>query len=298
MPQLQNKRRSTRSKSLGRQPSRELQTTDQYSDLLTNKTEASGSEPDLSHDDQLLDKQSPGKRESDHVPKTLDNSVSGSLNDNIDGKDDSGNTIEASQTSKNADSGQPTLRQVSDNRGNTDIAPHDTPPTGQELPLSFEGDPWHATFQELRAMRLEMAKIVHLEKSVESHTKQISEIDQQTTVLETAKDQSTATIKELKKEVASLRELVHNQSSTITNLNKFKEDLIQSNPKLKEELTKSSEDTVQEMNELIQSQRDQVDSFNETAGNIKHDMKRELQTEIKKVRDDMDYNSLQSKATN
>lgn len=305
MASQQNKRRSTRSKSLGRKPSGELQTAISSAQPSSRDSEKSGAELfSPTRNGRLPSKQSPEiemrPRESNPTLETRNISISDNTNDKKGEKGEPGSVKDISPNSQSEKSAESLQHQVSDNKGNSTSGTDDLPGAGVELPPSAEENAWHATFQELRAMRLEMASLGSIKKTVEQHTEQISDILHRTSGLEKSKDNTEATIRELRQEISSLKETVSNQGQSISNLSKLSKDLTQSNAALKEELTQSTNDTIKEMNDLIQTQRDQVDSFNETTGRFKQDVtnecRTEIKTEIKKIREECNYKSMQSKA--
>lgn len=191
------------------------------------------------------------------------------------------------------------------------------PPSGT-LPLPFNQvqpedpfkssptDPWHLTFNELRAMRQDFAqqmqtitnRIASTESSAHTNAGNIKGIEEkiqsvrETTesaistnaenikgmgdkiqnLRETTESGNTtnmAKFKEMSDEIKSLREMILNQQSTIQDLEKIKQDFT----KTKDDFTKKSNRNISEMNTLLEQQRHQVEDIR----TIRTDIKQESQ---------------------
>lgn len=163
-----------------------------------------------------------------------------------------------------------------------------------------------------------MTTLPKIERSTELHTQQLAGVLQRTTALESAVSEATGKIRKLDDEVATLKSVVEKQKNLSISLKNTNDDLFKKNEatmtemeNMKQEFEKTTTATIAEMNELIQKQRDQIQSFNEQTKSIKRDMltevegkmvrmsketKNELHEKINKVEDQCNYNSLKSKA--
>lgn len=183
------------------------------------------------------------------------------------------------------------------------------------IPPSKPGDPWHTTFQELRAIRQRIKTLDNVERSTELHTQQLGGVLQQTSDLETAIGSANERIKDLDAEVANLKSAVAKQDKTIASLKSMKEESLKdvkeefknaiksvkkmqdaSLEKAKEEFTQISSQALAEMKDLVEIQKEQVETFHDQASSIKREVITEVEGKVSKVADEVKYNSLKSQA--
>lgn len=155
---------------------------------------------------------------------------------------------------------------------------------------STPSDPWHLTYMELRAIRLEFAqqlqtitnRTASTESKVSINSGQIKEMGEHINALqETIKNQqqvtesttsaNSAKIQEMGQQILTLKETIDNQRQTIHDLNKVKQEFAKS----KQDFTQSSNRSVSEMNKLLEQQRQQVLTLRDIRQNIQHDMEKQ-----------------------
>lgn len=129
-------------------------------------------------------------------------------------------------------------------------------------------DPWHLTYTELRVMRGRMGTLESVEAATLEFAKQLQALSSRTANTETGVASNTNKIKELGEEIRTLRKTVEDQQNTIQDLNKVKEDF-----------AKKSHQTIDEMNTLLRSQKEQVESFS----SIRKDFVREVKVQKEQI---------------
>lgn len=161
---------------------------------------------------------------------------------------------------------------------------------------SSPSDPWHLTYTELRAMRIEFAQ-------------QLQSISTRATSTETNVSTNTSNIKGMAEELHSLRELVDAQQQEIKDLQKTKEEL----SKIKQEFSNTTKKTISEMNSLLEQQGQQVQSLRTIRKDIQTesrqqkeelqsfktlhtDIQKEVQQQFKQVNEDIAFKELKDKA--
>lgn len=171
---------------------------------------------------------------------------------------------------------------------------------------SKTGEPWHtaflelkATSEELRAIRARMEKLDSIEAATSKLTTQLTAVVEKTSELETkvgnhdtqvtelenkARVHDTQ-VQEMKEELSSLRNRMEQQDKKI-------EEILQ----LKADYKKVTRKTIGEMNDLIQVQKDQVDSFHETTRHVKEDILIEVDDRIEELSEDVNYTKLKNQA--
>lgn len=161
------------------------------------------------------------------------------------------------------------------------------------------GDPLNVIFQELRAMRTDMGrldKLDKIEKTTSSLDNQISKLVNRTTKIETKVDANSSQVRNLKEEITALKEIVITQGRTIEEQG----EAIASFNHLKENLTKNSQETIDEMNNLLQQQKEQVESFHQDRKRLKLDIGQEVEAKIDSKIDslsqDLDHKDLKKQA--
>lgn len=275
-----------RSKSCGRLPSRELQTTDMNSHSPSLETSASESQVRVGR----LPKQNTEEvSTSSNLPKLPKATTKIDLIHDISSSESNVNddneirAVSPNSTGINKDSHD---EQVSDNTGNplegmpargenTGTPPKDDPPP----------QPWDLVLQEIKEIRQRVAVLDKIERSTETHTQQLSGIVQRTSDLESAMEAASEQIKSLSDEVSTLKGVVKTQGETITTLTNRKNDL-----------SKQTAETVAEMNKLVQTQKDQINSFHESSRDLKHEIRAEVDQKIEKLSDEVNHCSLKSQA--
>lgn len=181
--------------------------------------------------------------------------------------------------------------------------PHDYPNTSPPSKTSHKADdpfysvpsdPWHLTYTELRAIRLEFAqqlqaistRTASTESKVSSNTGQIKEMGEQ---INTLKDslhlqqqktdanvsENSSKIQELGEQIQTLKNTIGSQQQMIQDLKKMKQDFT----KTKDEFTRSSKKNISEMNKLLDLQRQQEHTIDSQQQTIK---------EMQKVKQDFD----------
>lgn len=130
---------------------------------------------------------------------------------------------------------------------------------------------------ELREIKVQMVKLHQLESTTASLVGQLTTNTSKMGELVETVSQNKTDIGEVKKDMDSLKTKVETHSSQLVNLQELKEDI-----------TKSNDLTVAKMNELIDTQRDQVDSFNSGAKQLQKEWKREVMMEVKQKFEEME----------
>lgn len=161
---------------------------------------------------------------------------------------------------------------------------------------SVPSDPWHLTFTELRAMRLELQAIAtrtaSTESKVASNSEQIKGMGEQfLTLKESLNSQQQKTdsnvsnnsskIQQMGEQIQSLQTTINSQQQTIQELQKVKQDFANT----KEEFTQSSAKTISEMNKLLEQQRQQVHTLRDIRKNINQDAQKQ-KDELKSFKSD------------
>lgn len=82
----------------------------------------------------------------------------------------------------------------------------------------------------------------------------------------------TSSLIEVKNELASLRETVDLQGRALAKLTTMKSDLVKQNKEVKEDLLKQNNSLTKEVNQLIDQQKNQVESFHSTSKHIENNI--------------------------
>lgn len=186
------------------------------------------------------------------------------------------------------DTSTPTLPkvQVSDNK----VPPQPSAPEGSGAPanttsgdtltgLSKE-DPGKAlllVLQELREIKTQMVKLGQMESTTASLVEQLASTVNKTGELEKTAAANKSDISSLNKELKEIKTRVDSQDSKLVKLQNLEDDI-----------TESSEKTIAKMNDLIDTQREQVDSFNSGAKLLQKEWKREVMAEVNKKLESME----------
>lgn len=145
------------------------------------------------------------------------------------------------------------------------------------------------TCQELKAIGIKLNKLEKIESSTDSLAKQMSGVLQRTSALEDRSNQNSDVIRELREEVQTLKSTIAKQEETISDLKKIKSEFIQINA----DFQKTSQDKVQEFNDLIGVQQKQVDGIQDA---IQDNITQYFGEKMEKWVDSVNYNALKSQA--
>lgn len=188
----------------------------------------------------------------------------------------------------------------------------DTPPAPPD-PLQF-------IYNELREMRagiVKIAKLDSIEATTSNFSKQLQTMVDRTEALETSVSTNTTKISSLEQEIKVLKEVVSKQGKIISSVQAIKEDsikatneikvlqeiihkqgkIISSVQTVKEDFTKTSKEVIDNMNDLVETQREQVETFNESARKLKAETISEADRKVAELSKSIDYKSLQDKAS-
>lgn len=235
--------------------------------------------------------------------------------------DDKNNPIETPQTSTNdlvfmqdnslvsdEDSVQESATHgLSDNRGSLDLGPQNV---GEGLssssinadkamdPPSPTDNSWQSFYSELKMIRSRMATLDEVEAKTSKFSQQIQAVIDRTDLLESKVDGNNSKtqnkIRTLESKVATLQDSLQkqNNSATVRRLEeeltslrdtvKKQGEMIAGAQKLKEDFSKASKGIMAEMNDLVETQRGQVESFNNSTRAIKQEVK-EVKEETKET---------------
>lgn len=112
-----------------------------------------------------------------------------------------------------------------------------------------------------------------VETKVDSHNSRIGEVEE--------KVQSQASkLLEVNRELASLRETVDIQGKALAKLTTIKSDLFNQNKQVKEDLLKQNKGITTEVNQLIDQQRSQVESFHSTSKRMENNIFERVEQKI------------------
>lgn len=170
-----------------------------------------------------------------------------------------------------------TSGQVSDNREQNAVCADETQPGPEDIQEQIKqsaGNPEKAlmlVLEELREIKTQMVKLNRLEDTTASLAEQLATNIAKTGELESTVNQHTSKFQEMKEQVDSLTSKLEQQDSQIQSLNSLKDDI-----------SSSTDETVKQMNDLIDTQRQQVDSFNSGARQLQKDWKEDVMSEVKK----------------
>lgn len=181
---------------------------------------------------------------------------------------------------------------VGDNGGNVQYAITDDVNSGQSTLNLAKVDPGRAlllVLAELKDIKSQMAKLHELESTTASLVGQLATNTSKVGELVETVTQNKSKIQEINTEMGGLKEELNSHTSQLANLKQFKEDI-----------NESTDKTVAKMNELIDTQRDQVDSFNAGAKQLQKEWKREVMSEVNKKFEELEkekyYKSLKDQA--
>lgn len=174
-------------------------------------------------------------------------------------------------------------------------------------PPAGSGELWRKAFEDLKHMATQtcrelkvigtrLDKLDKIEVSTDTLSKQMSTVLQRTTTLEGRADNHDQSIKILQEEVSSLKATIAQQEEAISDLKNIKKEFI----KINQDFTDTSQERVQEFNNLIGIQQKQVDAFHENNNHIQ-DRIQENVTEfvddrMKKMETKINYNALKAQA--
>lgn len=201
-----------------------------------------------------------------------------------------------------------TTPEVGDNRGlsvTPAILPQPSQPTEMELPPTIDNpektlqstpdDPWHLTFNELRAMRSRMQTLGKLETATLDFAKQLQAISSKTASTETKVQAHSTKIEELQQNITTLRNTVESQQNIILELQQNKNDISQ----MKEDILKNSQkiaDSQLSKNDLIQMQKElqentlNIETLSTTKEELLH-MKQDFSETSQSIKDNFNKSS-------
>lgn len=155
-------------------------------------------------------------------------------------------------------------------------------------------EPWHDAFLELKATSLELKairertdKLDKIEAATLTLTEQMakSKIVGKTSALEAKVDDNVTQVSNLNEEIRSLKDKVEKQDQQITQL-----------LKLKENYKRATQKSIGEMNDLIQVQKEQVDSFHGVSKRLKNDIMNDVEGKVDGLVKEMNHNKLKNQA--
>lgn len=271
----QKQLRSSRSKSRGRSNPREPPTTTPNA-TVHSSAEAGGCSP--SRDAALPSgvnntEEGKGRSPPDHVSTISDNSISESNTSTI--VTETGKAVKPSQAlnvslANKTDSG--VSLEVSDNIASpSPPAPEDGNSTqiNSDLIKKDPGKVLLLVLAELRDIKSQMVKLNHMESTTASLVEQLAQNTSDLGEVVQTASHNRSDIQALNTDLKSLTDKVETHSSQLVQLQG-----------LKEEISESSAQTVAQMNELIDTQRDQVDSFNSGTKLLQKDWSKEVLMEV------------------
>lgn len=161
--------------------------------------------------------------------------------------------------------------------------------------LSFDKDDPAKTLMlvltELREIKTQMVKLNSMEATTASLAEQLGGTIKKTEELEKAVSGNSAKLNQLDEEVISLNSKMGKQQKALSG---FKS--------MKEEIAKSSAETIAQMNDLVDEQRQQVDSFNSGTKQLKKDilaeMDKRMDKKMEKMNNDRHCQKLKEQASN
>lgn len=269
-------RKTSRSRSCGRLPNRGPHLADSHSPESGLGSPACLSQPQVELPQQQtraegssVSSRSKQKVQSLTVKSQEDNTVTVNK-DPSTAKENSSND---NQTEKPSDKETSTIERVGDNRGNPDSLNEEADfSTESKLPPAKPTDPWFPVYQELREIRKTTEPIENIERSTALHTQQLAGVIERTSKLETTLGTATVRIRELDDEVSSLRSLVKQHEGTIASLKKIKEDL-----------SKKSDQTITELNNMIHEQKKQMKAFEDQTQSFKKQVMSEMEAKVSDI---------------
>lgn len=150
---------------------------------------------------------------------------------------------------------------------NEDLKDPPAPPSTSDKVLNLV----LAELKEIKATMSSIHKIDKIEETTESISRELSGISDRTSELEEVFAAASARIRELGDDISTLKTAAQKQVKSITALQKMKEEVSQITNK-----------KVREMNELIDNQREQVETFQATAEKIEQNIEQNLAVEMDK----------------
>lgn len=149
-------------------------------------------------------------------------------------------------------------------------------------------DPLLFIFAELRAMRSDMKKMSKLdtiESTTEGFSKQLQAVVDRTSVLETSVTSNTTKISTLEQEIKVLKDIVKKQGEIISSVQAVKEDF-----------TQTSKVVIDSMNDLVETQKGQVEDFKESAKKLKAEATSVADKKVGELSKAFQYKTLKDKA--
>lgn len=138
---------------------------------------------------------------------------------------------------------------------------------------------------ELLQIKQQVSKLDSIEATTKALADQLSGVTSRTSELETKVTANTARLREVNDQLSTLQTSVKKQEGNIATI-----------VKLKEEINATSAKTISRMNELVDTQGQQVDSFKSSIKVVKKDIMKEVDKKVAKVREEAQCQSLKSQA--
>lgn len=128
---------------------------------------------------------------------------------------------------------------------------------------------------ELLEIKQQVSKLDSIQASTDTLAKKLSGVTARTTELETAVTTNTARLREVNDQLSTLETAVKKQEGNITTI-----------VQLKHEISKSSAKTITQMNQLVDTQGQQVQSFKSSKKMVKKEIMKEVDKKIDKIREE------------
>lgn len=247
--------------------------------LLPSLSEAEGSHtrndklPPESVNNNTSDAESVSKQQQDDF---LCNTSFHSKNNNYIEKESPGNSIQSSDKNNHAFPNHAVIPKVSDNR---ETYNQPDPPPEDHRSLLQEGALLTLT-SELKAIRSRMDTLDKIELSLSTLVTQFGGLAERTTKVESKVDSHTSSITKVNEAISSLKEEVNLQGSALAKLTTIKSDLFKQNKDVKADLVKQNKGITKEMNQLLDQQRGQVDSFISTTARIEKNISERVEISL------------------
>lgn len=278
--------RSCRSKSCGRKPSKELFTPDQNAEgpHLRGRARRSPARvkelPSDVNKTQREDVRSSSKQVSPTlVVKVVNPQTEKALKEIITEQV----TVISSMSGSNSDpvisNMTSTTPEVSDNRGAVQQEGSQADIQDQTTRESAKEDPGKAlmlVLAELKDIKTQMVKLHQLESTTASLVGQLATNTSKMGELVETVAQNKSKIGGIYKEMDALKNTVESHNTQLADMQGIKEEFVETTDK-----------AVVKMNELIDTQRDQVDSFNEGAKRLQNEWKEDVMSEVNKKFEDL-----------
>lgn len=137
-----------------------------------------------------------------------------------------------------------------------------------------------ALTSELTAIRSRMDKLDKIEVSLSTLVNQFGGLAERTVQVETKVESHESKLTKVNAELAALRETVDSQGRALAKLTNMESDLLKQNKEVKADLLKQNRGITKEMNQLIDQQKNQVESFLSTTKRIENNIYEKVEQKI------------------